>query len=101
MKVAIDENHSEDSLAVEEKVQSMLERNDNRVYGQRAAVCKVCGKEGKYQNIKRHIEANHLENVFSFPCNLCGKISRSRNALWEHKHKAHNNHYQTCEFTKL
>lgn len=80
MTVAKAENISEDLLAVEEKVQSMLERNENRVFGTRAAACKVCGKEGKYQNIKRHIEANQLEAVFSFPCNLCGKISRSRNA---------------------
>ena len=81
--VAIATNFSDDSQAIEKMVQSMLEKSETN---RRTGICKVCGKEGKSQNIKRHIEANHLEDVFSLPCNLCGKIFRSRNGLWEHKH---------------
>ena len=76
------------------KVKSMMERSldmiANGKSGQiRASICKVCGKEGLGRNIKRHIEANHLEEQYSHHCNLCGKICRSRNMLWEHKHKNH------------
>ena len=47
-------------------------------------VCKVCGKGGEHKmNMKRHIEAIHLEGVTS-PCNLCENTSRSRLALIMH-----------------
>ena len=77
-----------------EKVKSIMERSPNMIAngksGQiRASICKVCGKEGLGRNIKRHIEANHLEEQYLHHCNLCGKICRSRNMLWEHKHKNH------------
>ena len=39
-------------------------------------------------NMKRHIEAIHLEGVTS-PCNLCEKTSRSRLALTMHMRKDH------------
>ena len=53
-----------------------------------AKVCKVCGKEGQATDLKRHIEASHLEEV-SVPCNLCDKILRSRHALWFHIKRNH------------
>ena len=40
----------------------------------------MCGKEGRGDVIKDHIEANHLEGM-EFPCDICGKTSRTRNAL--------------------
>ena len=45
----------------------------------------MCGKEGRGDVIKDHIEANHLEGM-EFPCDICGKTSRTRNALNVHKH---------------
>ena len=51
-------------------------------------VCKVCGKEGNWQNIKDHIEANHINGV-SIPCNLCEKTFRSRQSLRFHKSSNH------------
>ena len=54
----------------------------------RAKTCKVCGKEGYITDIKKHIEANHLEGV-SVPCNLCDKILRSRKALSYHISRNH------------
>ena len=53
-----------------------------------AKVCKVCGKEGQATDLKRHIEASHLEEV-SVPCNLCDKILRTREALRKHKKSDH------------
>ena len=79
---------------LEEKVKSMMEKSSNMIAngksGQiRASICKVCGKEGLGRNIKRHIEANHLDGVYLHPCNICQKTCRSRNMLWEHKHMYH------------
>ena len=45
--------------------------------------CKICGKEGKGNAIKNHIEANHIEGI-ALPCSLCEKTFRSRNALKMH-----------------
>ena len=76
---------------LEERVMSMMGKSENKLanYNQRRAdVCKVCGKEGKSDNIKDHIEANHLEGIV-IPCNLCDKNFGSRNALRQHtrRHK--------------
>ena len=49
---------------------------------------KVCGKEGRSIDIKRHIEANHLEGV-SLPCNQCDKTFRSRDAVRQHVSRHH------------
>ena len=88
----LDEGQLDD---LDEKVKSLMERSPNMIAngksGQiRASICKVFGKEGLGRNIKRHIEANHLEGQYLHHCNLCGKICRSRNMLWDHKHKNHN-----------
>ena len=56
------------------------------------AKCTVCGsqKKGKFarQNMKQHVYS-HVQG-FSYPCNQCGKLIRSRTALKRHisiKHK--------------
>ena len=67
---------------LEETVQSMMETSQMG-NGQQGKRCKVCGKEGLVGDIKRHIEANHVEGV-EIPCNLCEKICRSRNGLRHH-----------------
>ena len=89
MMLAIPTNFSEDFQQLDEKVQSMLQKTDRMVNGQRAFACKVCGKEAKSQNIKRHIESKHIGEDISHPCNLCEKTCRSRNSLWEHQHEKH------------
>ena len=74
-------------LELDETIKAMMETSDNMVqvgkHQKRAKICKICGKEGYATDIKRHIEAKHVEGV-SLPCNLCGKISRSRNTLHCH-----------------
>ena len=51
--------------------------------------CTLCGKVDKKQlgHLKNHIET-HLDGL-SFPCQLCGKTFRSRNALNIHKTRYH------------
>ena len=70
------------------EVRSMMEMTQNRIRNglskRRSYLCKTCGKEGHGSNIKKHIEANHLEGL-SVPCNLCEKMFRSRNGLSQHK----------------
>ena len=78
------------------RVKSMMDFSENRVMSNkkpgttlgRARVCKVCGKEGPMGTIMNHIEAKHIENIPS-PCDLCGKVSKSRNGLAQHKVKEH------------
>ena len=77
------------------KVMSMMKFSENRVMSNkrpgttlgRARICKLCGKEGTYGAVWNHIEAKHLENSYS--CNHCGKISKSRNGLAQHRAKDH------------
>ena len=68
------------------KVKSMMEKTANATADgrRRLYVCNVCGKEGQSIDVKKHIEANHLEGI-SIPCNMCDKSSRSRSALSKHK----------------
>ena len=83
---------SGDLQQLNETVKSMMETSQNKIlHGgrmQSAIICKVCGKEGQNTDIKRHIEANHVEGV-SIPCKLCDKIFRSRNGLHKHVSKRH------------
>ena len=74
-----------DLKELDEKVKSMMEKSQNRIKGglQFANICKVCRKEGAGIAIRDHIEANHLEGV-SLPCNVCGKVFRSRARLRKH-----------------
>ena len=68
-------------------INSMITKSDSLLggtYGNRkATVCAVCGKEGTMKTIKDHIESNHIEGIFH-TCNICGKASRSRQALRVH-----------------
>ena len=88
--VAIPNNFSNDFKELDEKVNSMMKKSENLLpNGQRKAhICKVCGKEGMGNDIKKHIEANHLEGV-SIPCNFCERTFRSRKSLREHNIKYH------------
>ena len=77
------------------KVMSMMEFSEKKVMSNkkpgttlgRERICKVCGKEGTMSTVWNHIEAKHLENSYS--CNHCGKISRTRNGLAQHRASQH------------
>ena len=62
---------------LDDKIKLMMEVTENRVGASHlvARVCKVCGKEGTWFNIRNHIEANHIIGV-SHTCNICAKITR-------------------------
>ena len=76
---------SGDLQELDAKVKSMMEKSQNMAPSGKSVghLCKVCGKEGAGIAIRDHIEANHLEGV-SLPCNICGKMFRSRCSLRKH-----------------
>ena len=88
--VALSSHFSGDLEELEQRVQSMMEKSQNKRSNglQKAYTCKVCGKEGMGSAIKDHIEANHLEGII-VPCNLCEKTFSYRNGLKKHKLKYH------------
>ena len=74
----------EEKNNLEAKIDQHLERIDVGSWR-----CKICGKSAKKsQHVKNHVEAKHLDGL-SLPCNLCGKIFRSRNSLLTHKTRFH------------
>ena len=79
-----------ESLDQQVKSMMLVSENADPYKKGRARICKVCGKEGSYQLIKDHIEANHIAGI-SIPCGLCGQVVKTRNALKIHKYKRHRN----------
>ena len=84
MMVSIDYNNH----ALQTTLASMLERISEGGMNWR---CTVCGKttKGSQTQMKRHVEL-HLDGV-SYPCDQCGKVSRSGNGLHTHMSKHHRN----------
>ena len=79
---------------LDQKVKSLMKSSDdsdpNNKSGTRRRTCKVCGQDGPVQDIKNHIEANHIAGM-SISCDLCGKLFKSRNSLGSHKSQQHRN----------
>ena len=78
---------------LDEQINSMMALSQNKMtVGKNTTTswaCKVCGKEDQKPNIKSHIETNHIISNVSYSCDICGKVSRSRNGLRFHKAKHH------------
>ena len=81
-----------DIESLDQQVKSMMIFSENadpyKQKGVRARICKVCGKEGSWTDIKNHIEDNHITGI-SIPCDLCGQVFKSRNTLKVHKSRKH------------
>ena len=79
----------EETQDLNEQIMSMMTTTEhvmatgNQI--RKVCTCNVCGKEGIRANIKTHIEANHIASNLSHACDICGKISKSRNGLRLHK----------------
>ena len=88
--VALSGHFSGDLEELEQRVKSMMEKSQNNYANghQKADICKICGKEGKGNVIKNHIEANHLEGIV-LPCNQCEKTFKYRNGLMAHMRYSH------------
>ena len=67
------------------KLEAMMERNTD---GDNMWKCTLCGKKtNKRSDMVRHIET-HMDGL-SYPCNQCGKISRSKMSLQSHMSRYH------------
>ena len=88
--VALTSHFSGDLRELHEKSNSMMEKTSEKFQCLPLYKCKVCGKKATNGNLKKHIEANHLEGV-SVPCNNCEKTFRSRNGLNVHTYTFHRN----------
>ena len=77
---------------LDNQINFLMDISDNMVTAGRqtlrAKICKACGKEGHPTDIKRHIEANHIKGL-THACDVCGKNSRSRHGLRQHKRTEH------------
>ena len=80
---------------LDEQIRSMITKSDLTTgTGQgKLATCNICGKKGPYFNMPNHVEAKHITGV-SHACDVCGKLSRSSNALNMHKLNFHDNRQQ-------
>ena len=87
----------DDVQQLDEQIKSMMEVSANTIttgnQTRKVWVCKVCGKESTWTNMKMHIEANHLTNTMTFSCDTCGKSSRSRQGLRLHKAREHSSSF--------
>ena len=72
-------DYSGETLSLDEKISSLIVKGQNLVTSggkqRRAHICTVCGKEAKWNIIRDHIEANHLEGV-TIPCSFCDQVFR-------------------------
>ena len=81
---------------LDEKIATMMEFSENflptkpgqRNRKERKRICKLCGKEDKMGDIKRHIEAKHFTGLLHV-CSICGNLLGTRYKLARHKSKQH------------
>ena len=76
-------------LQLDKKIKTMIQFSKNFIpttlgeKKERKRICKVCGKEDRYNGIKRHIESKHFTG-FLHPCEICGKTFGTRYKLARH-----------------
>ena len=92
-KISVQLGHLDEQIKLDhldEQIKSMMTKSDASSESGQGSIstCNVCGKEGPTKGMPRHIEANHITGV-SHSCDICGKISRSRNALRRHSYTFH------------
>ena len=80
---------SVEDYQLEEQTKSMMTVTEKEMQDgnqkRKVWACNICGKEGKRENMKMHIESNHITSNSSYSCDICGKVSRSRDGLRQHK----------------
>ena len=82
---------SVDLQDLDDQIKSMITKSEISAgpgYRGYMASCNVCGKEGPYFNMPNHVETNHITGV-THACDVCGKISRSKNGLRQHVSNSH------------
>ena len=78
-------------IELDQQIKSMMRFSENYARNKshgRARICNICGKEDNYTAIMQHIEAKHLNNL-KIPCQLCGKVLKTRASLATHRSQSH------------
>merc|ERR1719154_155060 len=71
------------------QISAMMTRTVD-AFGSKCWECLNCGKTcGGKNDMTRHVESNHID-LPGISCHLCGKISKTRNALRNHIYSVHN-----------
>ena len=86
---------------LDEQIDSMMEATENFVTRkcgtrQKAFLCNVCGKLDGRTDLKRHIESAHITAIIH-SCEICGKTSKSRKILRQHKLREHQRALKSLE----
>lgn len=90
--VAEESHFSVDVSDIDNQCNSLMLKTSERAHGKAVYECKVCGKKEIKGNLRKHIEANHLEAVL-VPCPKCEKIFRSKNSKAVHMSRDHKKSY--------
>ena len=74
---------------LDRQIRSMITKSDIQTGTGKGyiATCNICGKEAPFMTMKRHVESKHIAGI-SHSCNICGTITRTRDALSKHKAKS-------------
>ena len=87
--VALTSYFSGNVQELDEKCNSMMEKTLKKsAHGQPLYKCGPCGKEATSGDLKKHIEANHIEGI-TIPCDFCEKTFRSRDLFGKHLRHFH------------
>ena len=73
---------------LDKQIRSMITKSNISTGRGKMATCNVCGKEGPYEAMPRHVEAYHITGV-SHACDVCGIISRSKDGMRQHVTRNH------------
>jgi hypothetical protein len=74
---------------LDEQINSMIRVSPADGIHPRLYACLICSKESRHRtHIVNHCESHHIETP-GFPCNICHKRSKTRQALKMHIKKIH------------
>jgi len=71
------------NIDVKEQIKLMMGKGETMGKKQRNSLCKVCGKEGNWTNIRVHIENHHIRGLIQ-PCQVCEMTFRTREQMQKH-----------------
>ena len=81
--------HTTSLQELDDQVSAMMRKTVDQ-FGAKCWECLNCGKTCVGKNdIARHVESTHIDSP-GISCHLCGKISKTRNALRNHVYSVHN-----------
>ena len=88
------ENQSRKSIEETDEIPSITEWNNlerfcpksSRKGGRTFYTCSLCGMIGKFgkRSAMEHVESAHFKGTFTYPCDICGSVSKTKCAFRQH-----------------